>query len=198
MKVLWVGGWGTSPAWGLTAVRRWRPSWQHEWVSPGPRCSEWADGSHDWVGGYSLGASLILRRPDGFPAKRGRFFVAPFLDLKRESGLGGLVASTQLKVTLRWLRRDPIAAVNDFYHRAGLNLLLGDTLPYDVEDLNWGLNVLLNEPSPIPREDPGLAVMGANDPLVDAVRMKSFFPKNVVVEDAGHRLDELRDALKLR
>ncbi len=198
MKVLWIGGWGTSPAWGLTAVRRWRPSWTHEWVTPSPRCAEWADGSHDWVGGYSLGACLILRRPEEFPAKREQFFVAPFLDLKREAGLGGLVATTQLKVTRKWLRRDPMAALNDFYQRAGLNLTLSDALPYAAEDLAWGLDILLSEPPPFPQSDPGLAVIGANDPLVVADRIKGFFPRNMVVEGAGHHLDELRGSLKLQ
>lgn len=198
MKVLWIGGWGTSPAWGLTVVRRWQPSWEHEWVSPSPPCAEWADGSHDWVGGYSLGACLMLHRPGDFPAKRGHFFMAPFFDLKREAGLGGLISSTQLKVTLRWFRRDPIAALNDFYHRAGLSLTLNDALPYAAEDLSWGLDVLLGEPPPIPQDDPGLAVMGAIDPLVDAEQVKAFFPRSVVVEGAGHRLDELRGSLMLR
>ncbi|MFP6854460.1 MAG: hypothetical protein VB980_01650, partial [Opitutales bacterium] len=85
MKVLWIGGWGTSPEWGMTVVERWRPHWQHEWVSPGPGCSKRADGSHDWVGGYSFGAFLMLRRLEDFPAQKGHFFVAPFLDLKREA-----------------------------------------------------------------------------------------------------------------
>jgi len=197
MKVLWIGGWGTSPEWGLTAVERWKPDWNHEWVSPGPTCAESANGSHDWVGGYSFGAFLMLRRPKDFPAKKGHFFLAPFLDLKRDAGLGGMVDRTQLKFTQRWLKRDPFAALSDFYQRGGLNLQIKDQLPYNKEDLLWGIDELLGRPAPIPSRDPGVAVLGEDDPLIEARKVSNFFPRSIVVSGAGHLLEDLRDYLKM-
>ena len=198
MKVLWIGGWGTSPEWGMTAVKRWRPDWKHEWVTPSPNCSERADGSHDWVGGYSFGAFLMLHRLEDFPAQKGRFFVAPFLDLKREAGLGGRVARTQLKLTQRWLEHDPFAALSDFYKRGGLNIQLNDELPYGKGDLLWGINELLGTSAPIPVGNPGTAVFGEEDPLIEAEIASSFFPRSIVVSGAGHLFEDLRDSLELR
>ncbi len=197
MKVLWIGGWGTYPQWGLTAVRRWRPDWDHEWITPGPGCEHHADGSHDWVGGYSFGAFLMLCNIDAFPAKKGRFYVAPFLDLKREAGLGGLLATTQLKVTRRWLKRDATQAVSDFYKRAGLNIKLQDELPYALNDLIWGIETLLGASAPLPDGNPGYAVFGSKDPLIDSNVTKQFFPMHTVREGSGHRLESLRAALNL-
>ena len=197
MKVLWIGGWGTSPEWGMTVVERWRPDWEHEWVLPGPDCAERADGSHDWVGGYSFVAFLMLRRLEDFPAQQGHFFFAPFLDLKREADLGGLIPIAQLQVTLRNLQRNPLSALNDFYQRAGLKIQLKDQLPYKKEDLLWGLNELLGESAPTPTEDPGTAIFGQDDPLIAATVAKSFFPRNIVVAKAGHLLEDLRGAFTL-
>ena len=139
----------------------------------------------------------MLRTIDAFPAKRGRFYLAPFLDLKREAELGGLVKTTQLKITRRWMERDPCRAVSDFYKRAGLNLRLEDALPYEQDDLIWGIDALLGDPAPIPVEDPGIAVIGGKDPLIDSNLTKPFFPTNTVLPDQGHRLEALRGALKL-
>lgn len=196
MKVLWIGGWGTSSEWGLTAVRRWQPAWNHEWVTPGPAGITYADGSHDWIGGYSFGAFLMLLWPNKFPSRKGHFFIAPFLDLKREAGLGGKVAATQLKVTRRRLEKNPCAAVNEFYKTSGLQLRLQETLPYDKEDLAWGLDMLLGESASIPTKNPGAAVLGSKDLLLDAAISRKFFPEIVVVKGAGHRLEELRGSLK--
>lgn len=139
----------------------------------------------------------MLRNLDAFPAKRGRFYLAPFLDLKREAELGGLVEATHLKITRRWLESDPCRAVSNFYERAGLNLRLKDALPYEQEDLIWGIDTLLGDPAPIPVEDPGIAVIGGQDPLIDSNVTKSFFPSNTILPDQGHRLEALRVALKL-
>ena len=197
MKILWIGGWGTSSEWGLTAVRRWQPTWNHEWVTPSPTCTTSADGSHDWIGGYSFGAFLMLLWPKQFPSKKGHFFIAPFLDLKREAGFGGKVAATQLRVTRRRLDKYPCAAVNEFYQKSGLQHRLQKTLPYDKEDLAWGLDMLLGESASIPDKNPGPAVLGSEDLLVDAAISRKFFPRIMVVKGAGHRLEELGESLQL-
>tara|TARA_B100001123_G_scaffold422517_1_gene531524 strand:- start:11410 stop:12012 length:603 start_codon:yes stop_codon:yes gene_type:complete len=197
LKILWIGGWGTSPDWGLTAVRRWRPDWKHEWVIPNASSASFADGSHDWVGGYSFGAFLMLRSPNDFPSRKGHFFVAPFLDLKTEAQLGGKVTTTQLKVTRRRLTLDPPRALADFYQLSGLNFPMDTTLPYSLQDLTWGIETLLGESAPLPVEDPGFAVFGSEDSLVDPVLSNRFFPENTVVEGAGHRLEALRGSVQI-
>ncbi|MFP6899640.1 MAG: hypothetical protein VCA36_01775 [Opitutales bacterium] len=139
----------------------------------------------------------MLLWPRKFPSKKGHFFMAPFLDLKREAGFGGKIAATQLKVTRRKLDQDPCCAINEFYQKSGLQLRLHETLPYDKKDLAWGIDVLLGESASIPDKDPGPAVLGAEDLLVDASVTRKFFPRIVVVEGAGHRLEELRESLDL-
>ena len=197
MKVLWIGGWGTSPSWGLTAVRRWRPDWEHEWSIPNASSAACADGSHDWVGGYSFGAFLMLKSRMDFPSRKGHFFVAPFLDLKTEAKLGGKVATTQLKVTRRRLVKDPHRALSDFYQLSGLNFPMDAALPYSQQDLTWGIDVLLGESAPLPVDDPGFAVFGSEDSLVDPDLSNRFFPQSIIVKGAGHRLEALRGALQI-
>ena len=122
--------------------------------------------------------------------------MAPFLDLKREAGFGGKIAATQLKVTRRKLDKNPCAAVNEFYQTSGLQLRLQEALPYDKEDLAWGLDMLLGESASIPDKNPGPTVLGSEDLLLDALISRKFFPGMVVVKGAGHRLEELRGSLK--
>lgn len=139
----------------------------------------------------------MLKNRRDFPSRKGHFFVAPFLDLKTEAKLGGKVATTQLKVTRRRLAKDPHRALADFYQLSGLNFPMDATLPYSQQELTWGIDVLLGESAPLPVDDPGFAVFGSEDSLVDPVLSNRFFPQNIVVEGAGHRLEALRGALQI-
>ena len=156
-----------------------------------PITSARAEEDFDWVVGHSLGAFLLLRWPERFPAKRGTVLLAPFLGFPREAELGGRVSCRQLKITVRYLRKDPLAAVNDFFERADLGLFAA-ALPYSVEDLAWGLEVLQSET--VSEADVAnlnhRIILGERDPLLDANQITECFPKATILE-AGHRFEDL-------
>lgn len=148
----------------------------------------------DMLAGYSFGAHLLLSIDDPRP----RMLLAPFVDLKKEAGLGGAVATTQLRQQLRWLKRDPAAAIADFHVRIG-----SATPPpaglRDTGALVWGLTQML-APAQTPAAWPTgtIAVAGQNDPLLDVVALRRALP-GLHVADCGHQLQPLlAAALRLR
>ena len=163
---------------------------KHEVLSPTKNAR--AEEDFDWVVGHSLGAFLLLRWPERFPAKRGMVLLAPFLGFLREAELGGRVSRRQLKITARYLRKNPLAAVNDFFERADLGLC-ADALPYPVEDLAWGLGVLQSET--VSEADltnlNHRVVLGHRDPLLHANRIAESFPKATILPEGGHRFEDL-------
>jgi hypothetical protein len=158
------------------------PDFSHEAAAAGPDAPAAARASGaDLLGGYSFGARLLMESDDPRP----RVLLAPFLDLKRESGSGGALATTQLRQQLRWLRRDAVAAVADFHARIGVELAdAGGAL--DVAELTWGLEQMLGADGKVlPWPEGTVAVAGRNDPLFDAVRLAELLPGLHLI-DAEH------------
>jgi pimeloyl-ACP methyl ester carboxylesterase len=190
VKILWIGGWAIPPSFVLARAKKHFSKMKHE-VLP-PITSARAEEDFDWVVGHSLGAFLLLRWPERFPAKRGTVLLAPFLDFPREAELGGRVSRRQLKITVRYLRKDPLAAVNDFFERADLGLFAA-ALPYSVEDLAWGLEVLQSET--VSEADVAnlnhRIILGERDPLLDANQITECLPKATILPECGHRFEDL-------
>lgn len=143
------------------------------------------------VVGYSLGSWLLLDA-----AARGIFsfenttLYAPFLAFPREAGKGGNVSATQVKFLRRWLKKDPSAAIADFYARAGISLAppVAGTLPYDADALDEGLRILLEEKlDGLPDSAKNWEiVLGEKDALLDAQTVaKTFSPARVNLIPAG-------------
>ncbi len=193
MKCLWIGGWGYSPQHVLAAVERRFPQAEHHVRPPAPGLRAEAD-RYDWVGGHSLGAFLLLRHPERFPAKQGLLLLAPFLAFPAEAACGGRIKLAQLKLTARLLKKDPLAALNDFYSRADL-ALRADVPPYPVESLAWGLDLLARETVSADNLPASVraVVLGLRDPLLDARRIARNFPGSVLLPSVGHRIEELLD-----
>jgi len=193
VKILWIGGWAIPPSFVLARAKKHFSELKHEVLPPTKNAQ--AEEDFDWVVGHSLGAFLLLRWPERFPAKRGTVLLAPFLGFLRETELGGHVSRTQLKVTVGYLRKDPLAAVNDFFGRADLGLF-ADALPYPVEDLAWGLEVLQSET--VSEADVAnlnhRVILGDRDPLLEVSRIAEAFPKATILE-AGHRFEDLLTGL---
>lgn len=190
MKFLWLGGWAIPEWYILNHAQRVFPDAQHFFYPPVEEARIHND--FDRVFGYSLGAFLLLRWPCRFPKKEPKTLISPFLAFPKENGLGGKISRTQIKFTRRQLKDNPLKAINDFYLQAGINLILDD-LPYPLEGLMWGLNVLLSEsvePSKVLAEGTS-AILGEKDNLLDVVRIAEFFPSHSILKDAGHGLDQL-------
>ncbi|MCD8298547.1 MAG: hypothetical protein LUD39_02145 [Opitutae bacterium] len=170
-----VGGWGIAPA----ALAKFFPAGAIV-VAP-TRENVARVASLRRVVAYSLGAWLLLDA-----AARGEFscdnavLYAPFLAFSREKGRGGKIFSAQVKFLRRWLRRDCCGALADFYARAGLSLSPPAELPYAPEDLEAGLDFLLDgDISAVPAAATNWEiVLGENDALLDAEIVAATFPKN--------------------
>jgi hypothetical protein len=148
--------------------------------------------------GYSLGAFILLNHwPSVSSIPVEKFLLAPFLDLKQSSHLGGKIDLVQLLHMKRRLMQNPLQALQDFYKRTNIQFKLLGSLPYSLEDLMWGIDYILKKSieeticfSEIQ------AVIGGQDALIDAYLIKHFF-KNIHIEhSATHCISTLLDYLK--
>ncbi len=198
MKITWLGGWAIPTKRVLAAANKQYPNAEHDIIYPGEFWKDHLPQSADLYMGYSLGAFLLLANLNILPRNAQLALLAPFLDLKSESGLGGLVSLTQLKMLKRWMAKDAEQALDDFYARAGLRVRCQGELPYHKTDLDWGLDQLINGQAP----KNSLAnikqvIVGANDPLVDAASIAGLCKHAKIVNDAGHRLADLLPFVQL-
>ena len=197
MTWLWIGGWGVPPEWMERQAASVFPGIRHHVVPPDPE-GGWRGqrDSYDRLIGYSLGAFLLLRaeqeKPSGLPIG----LLAHFFAFPAEAGLGGRVPLTRLRYLDRWFRREPDAALRDFYRRAGLSDMgEGDPFPYPREILSAGLTTLLEERLE-PRIPGGTTVLaGEEDPLLDTARLQALYPEVYCVAGAGHHPVPLIQAL---
>ena len=186
-SVLWISGWSFPAPVLADMAREAMPALRHEAIDAGPEAIASAKASStDLLGGFSFGAHLLL----GINDPRPRILLAPFVDLKRETGLGGAVATTQIRQQLRQVRRDPLAAVTEFRKRIGSRPPEPGEI-VDMQLLVWGLERMLEvSPVPAPLPDGSIAIAGRSDPLLDTPRLAEILP-SLRVSDAGHQLEPL-------
>ena len=142
MKIGWIGGWGVSLAEMRELAVAHAPAAEHVIYPPVVGAAENLVGC-DAVVGWSLGAHLWLEagaRGVKLPPKALLF--APFTSFCAEHGSGGRASETQVKWLRRWLDTDPAAALEDFRRRAGLAPATSADLPYEIEHLRSGLDLL--------------------------------------------------------
>jgi hypothetical protein len=142
VKIGWIGGWGVSLAEMRDLAVAHAPAAEHVIYPPVVGAAENLVGC-DAVVGWSLGAHLWLEagaRGVKLPPKALLF--APFTSFCAEHGSGGRVSETQVKWLRRWLDTDPAAALADFRRRAGLVPATSADLPYEIEHLRSGLDLL--------------------------------------------------------
>ncbi|MDX2226573.1 MAG: hypothetical protein SFY92_05765 [Verrucomicrobiae bacterium] len=194
-KTLWITGWAIPPVWFSRQVCTVFPDDPGEVRLPGPDCFEGIHWSgYDRFVGYSFGAFWLLQNaPEGVRDKLR--VIAPFSAFCAEAGRGGRVLTTQVKVLRRWLAREPLAALGDFYARAGVSLTVPTELPAPVETLLWGLDMMAagKLPDSVCGTVPG--VIGASDALLDAARITAQFA-GVKTVPGTHDLLPLLRALK--
>lgn len=190
---VWIGGWGLPAEWQAEQYARCWPEFQHKVIPPTKLCVEellCSAGSVERIGGYSLGAYLMLRNYLKLPGKP-MFLLAPILDFKAEGALGGRVHRAQLAALVRWLKRDPLAALNDFYSQAGLGLRAIDELPYSSDEMIWGIQQLQGPAVEHWRLPNIQALIGERDILLNAAMMQALWPELTILPNAGHDLSEL-------
>ena len=147
----------------------------------------------DWVLGYSTGAFLLLMEKSILKRAKNVMLFAPFIDFRVESDLGGKTRRGQLEFLVRWLRKDPIVAIADFYQRAELRFSTPPKLSLKVNDLIWGIELLRDtglEPEVL--QDYPIRI-GSEDTLIDANRIAELGKSVLVVEGASHDLGSLLD-----
>ena len=191
MNVLFINGWGISQS----AARNILDTIdQFDSIAIVQPVRQWVElaaslaGQADMVIGYSTGAFLLMGEPELAASFRRRVLLASFLDFKAESGLGGKTRVAQLKFLLRWLKSDPVAALEDFYERAGLDFEIPNELPVSPIDLSWGIERLLKD-SHGPDALHGFeSYIGSNDSLMEAHRLIELAPDLEVLDGVGHDL----------
>ncbi|WOO41818.1 hypothetical protein [Rubellicoccus peritrichatus] len=198
---LWLGGWGLDVDWQRRQIEQLWPAIEHTILYPGELCSAKLNEcceKHpiDQLIGYSLGSFLILKDVEQLP-EIPIVLLAPILDFKAEQSRGGRVDGRRLSILLRWLRRDAISALNDFYKQGGIDYSLGGgALPYGLDDLIWGIEQLRDCSVSPPSRKYLRGVLGSKDALLDADCLKVLWPDLEVLPGVGHDLNELLKGMK--
>lgn len=187
MRIGWLLGWAVPEEWFASLAREAFPTAEHVFVGAVPGALDQLEkaGPFDWVGGYSLGALLLLC--ESARAERlGRIaLLAPIFAFPCEAELGGRVAHGQMRQLARWLRRDARTALADFYLRAGLDVSPASA-PTALDGLLWGLESLANDRRAPPLPLGWRAWCGTDDALLDADRLHAFAPSVQIVPGATH------------
>lgn len=199
MRWLWVNGWGVEPE----ALKGWAeqlfPSVSHSVVLPGKL--EYFEKHLDRIIGWSWGAFRILEllvessdTKDLPPIS----LVAPFLGFCQEDQLGGKCSRVQVNFLKRWMVRNPVAALGDFYQRAGIPFKIpsGDSRHFSFWVLE--LEAMAKEKMDLEKVKNAFTkvdvriMVGEDDPLVDAswlVQRLGAIP----VKGIGHSITKFDD-----
>ena len=212
MRVTWIGGWGVAPESLRPVAERYFAQSQHTFLAPtGVAASRQSaaiqnnrsaalcrDAATDLTIAWSLGANRVIEAASRGVEFRGMvMLLAPFVAFPSESKLGGKCSITQVKFLRRWVEREPLAALGDFYQRVRM-MDAPTELPYALPDLIEGLDRLSEDASPALREFAarGLprnwqALIGDNDPLLDGAAVCQSLPGCVLMRGVGHAIADL-------
>lgn len=193
MRVAWVNGWSLEEgSLRVLATRRF-PKDEHIVISPIPGWDsdlEKVEGI-DVLIGYSLGAFLLMSRPGLCGGVKRTILLAPFEDFRSESERGGRVRRGQLSYLLKWLNRDAAAAVVDFRKRSGILELMSEDFEFSVDQLKWGIEILMTESMDAGTIKSFECYLGSEDALLDVGYFENAYPSINIVEGAGHDLEGL-------
>ena len=186
MRIAWMLGWAAPEAWFAAIAREALPAAEHIFI---PATAEAvgqlaAAGPCDWIAGYSLGTLLLLKEANRFAGQKVAL-LAPIFAFPSEEALGGRISRAQVRQLARWLRREPLAALADFYQRAGLDVPAG-LHPETNENLLWGLERLEKDRVEPPLPANWRAWCGSRDALLHADLLRVAGPTLSVVPEATH------------
>lgn len=190
---IWICGWGIPLDWFAEVAAREIPGRRHTVVPPAPDAlKKIAWRGFDRAGGYSLGAFLLLSHRNAIPLPA--TLLSPFFGYAAEANLGGKIRRARIRFLSRWLQREPLAALADFYAHAGLDIPPPTKLPYPLEDLLWGLDVLASRQTDAELPERWEGFLGEDDPLLDSRKIKELLPGYTLVPYAGHHPARLLNA----
>jgi pimeloyl-ACP methyl ester carboxylesterase len=178
MKMVWILGWAVPEGWFAPFAVRTFPAAEHTFIAAGPDTLVQLEAlpACDWLVGYSLGAQVLLSAAARGLSFRRVSLLAPIFAFAREENLGGRVDRTKVRYLVRWLRNDPVAALTDFYARAGLDVPAELVPSTATAELLWGLahlEAVRIEPPP-PRD--WRLWCGTADSLLDAASLSEIVP----------------------
>lgn len=200
MRVTWISGWGVAPGTLRPLAETYYPDSEHTLLAPTANAigSLTEVPSPDVLIAWSFGAWRVLEA-----AARGIQFhsmvllYAPFVAFPAESRLGGKCSQTQVRFLHRWVQRDPLAAIGDFFQRVRM-MDPPMELPYPLPDLLEGLDRLSEDAPPAVREFAarGLpsnwqALIGDDDPLLNGEAVCQSLPGCVLLRGVGHSIADL-------
>jgi hypothetical protein len=202
MDAVLISGWGVIPETMRTAAALLPPGTRCRFAAPIDGSIE-AAATSDFVVGWSYGAWQILSAAaEGVVFPGQVLLLAPFINFCSEFGLGGRCSQAQVLWLHRWLKRDPAAALSDFYTRAELGPSPAG-LPYSREQLLQGLERMAAEASSGLRafSARGLpagwrALVGGKDRLLDGAAICRALPGCTLAAEAGHGIESLVAAMK--
>lgn len=197
MRITWISGWAVAPESLRPTANNYFPGSEHTFLAPTKDVVSLI-GSPDVTIAWSLGAWRLLEA-----ASRGAKYggmvmlLAPFVAFPSESNLGGKCSVTQVKYLHRWLQRDPLAAIGDFFQRVRM-LDVPTELPYALPDLLEGLDRLSEDASPALRgfaarglQPNWQALIGDQDPLLDGRAVCDALQGCTLVRGVGHSIADL-------
>lgn len=202
MLAVWISGWGVPPETLRPLASAYSPGARLELLAPTESAAKTAAAA-SLVVGWSFGAFRILEaaaRGQVFPGKV--LLLAPFISFASEHGWGGRCTLTQLRWLKRWMARDSLASLQDFYQRAGIaqaapvndaNLVEQWCRDLDVMMADTGREILDRFAGGLPSNFN--AAVGECDPLLDARRIVEVLPGTRIVPGAGHECGPLLAAL---
>jgi hypothetical protein len=194
MRIAWILGWAAPEGWFAPIAATAFPAAEHVFIPAAPDALNLLEeaGGVDWTVGYSLGSLLLL---DQAARLRGRrvALLAPIFSFPREENLGGRVPRANIRQLAGWIRREPLAALADFYERAVLHVPPG-LHAGSLDTLGWGLDRLQKDRVEPPLPSGWKAWCGSDDALLDAERLHALDPEIRVVARATHHPRRLIEA----
>lgn len=199
MKILWIGGWAISvESMKLLVVSKF-PIHTHVCIHPHKGfLDDITKCKADAIVGYSLGATLLIGASSLDIANT--YLIAPFINIKNATH----VDDRQIKYLLRWLKKEPIDAINDFYIRAKISHSeIISELPHSLDDLIWGIEMLIrsrelsndnkdNNIFTVPKQ----IYLGLQDPLINPdFFLQNFSHLTTTISAGDHNLRCFLDSL---
>ncbi len=187
----WISGWGIQPERFKAAAERALPDATHQVFAPEPGAVDAVLSSGaTHLGGYSLGSLLLMNAFEQIDSTCKLTCLAPIPAFCKEAEMGGVTPQKVLQSLQSKLECKPEATLKLFYRLAGLSNESVDTLPYSVDSLVWGLEMLATQSAPEKAFQRVHAVIGEADSLMDAGALRNSFPDHTSVTH-GHDYNDL-------